>query len=83
MAVEQGLQLAVDLDEPGAAGERLRGEFADQASGHALGRDGDRLLGRGREGAFGERVDVGQPAGGLQVAHEPLLAAARSSAGVT
>ena len=46
VALEQRLQLAIELDEAGAAGQRLIGEFADQARGHAFGRGGDGLLSR-------------------------------------
>ena len=74
VAIEQRLQLAVELGEAGAAGERLGGKLADQAGGHALGRDGDGLLGGGGERAIGQGLDVGQAAGGLQVADEALLA---------
>src|SRR6266851_5645826 len=47
VALEQRLQLAVEFDQAGAAGEGLGSQFADQARGHALGRDSDGLLGRG------------------------------------
>ena len=74
MALEQRLQLAIELDEAGAAGQRLDGEFADQARGHALGRDGDGLLSRDGQDAFGKRLDLRQAAGSLQVAHQAFLA---------
>ncbi len=71
---EQRLQLAIEFAQAVAAGQGLASEFADQACGHALGRDGNGLLGRGGEGALGERLDLWQPAGSLQVAHEAFLA---------
>ena len=74
VAVEQRRQLAVELDEPRAGGERLGGKLADQVDRHALGRDGDGLLGGGGKDAVGQGVEVGQAACGPQVAHEARLA---------
>ena len=59
---EQRLQLAIRLAQAGAVGQGLAGEFADQARGHALGRDGDGLLVRGGKCALGERLDLRQSA---------------------
>ena len=74
VAVEQRLQLAVEAGEAGAGGERLAGQLLDQTRAHALGRDGDGLLGGRGERAVGQGLEVGQAAGGLQVPDEAPLA---------
>ena len=74
VAFEQRFDLAVELDEAGAGGERLHGELADQARGHALGRDGDGLLGGGGERAIDQGLDIGHSARGPQVAPQTFLA---------
>jgi len=74
VAPEQRLQLAVKFDEPGPADQRLCGKLADQPCSHALSWGDDCLLGRGCKRAVGERVNVGQATGRLQVAHKALLA---------
>ena len=74
VALEQRLQLAVEFDQACAACQRLDGEFADQARGHALGGHGDGLLGRDGENAIGQLLDLGQAACCLQVVHQALSA---------
>lgn len=74
VALKQRLQLAVEFDQARAAGERLGGQFADQARSHALGRARDGLLVRSGERAIGEGIDLGQSAGGFEMAHQPLFA---------
>jgi len=74
VAVEEALQLAVEAGEAGPGGERLAGQFLDQARAHALGRDGDGLLGGGGERTLDQGFDLGQAAGGLEVADQALFA---------
>jgi len=74
VAFEQRLQLAIEIEETDTVYKRFGGEFSDQPRGHALGRHGDGLLGRGGQGAIDQCLDMGQPPGGLQMAHKALLA---------
>jgi hypothetical protein len=56
VALEKGLQFAVELDQPRFGGERFDSQFSDQTSARALSRDTDRLLRGGGKRDIGPRL---------------------------
>ena len=74
VAGQHCLQFAVELNETGAAGERLDGKLAHQTCSHTLSRNRDGLLGGGGECPVGQGLHIGQAARGLQMARDALAA---------
>jgi hypothetical protein len=72
VALEQAVQLSVQLDDPPPAGQGLSGQLADQAGSQPLPWDHQLLSRRGGQGPLGQALDLTgrQPTGGLQMGHQ-------------